>query len=158
MSDLNQCNFIGRLGKDPEVRYMKDGKAVASFSIAVGKKWKNQAGQKLEATEWVRITAFGNLAEICKQYLRKGGRIFISGEIKTTKWQDQSGNDRYSTEIIARQMQMLDSAEQSNQEQGYQQDGNNQQQGQDPRQSFQAPQQTQQQNQSTDHFNDDIPF
>jgi len=103
-NDLNQCNFIGRLGKPIELRYMPDGGAVASFSLAVG--WK---GKSAEGTEWVNITAFGKLAEIMGQYLTKGSKVFISGRMKTEKWQDAGGNDKYSTKIIANQMQMLDS-------------------------------------------------
>lgn len=102
-NDLNQCNFIGRLGKDPEQRFMPDGSAVCNFSIASGWKSKDKEG-----AEWVNIVAFGKLAEICAQYLSKGSRIFVSGKIRTRKWQDQSGQDRYTTEIVANEMQMLD--------------------------------------------------
>lgn len=101
-NDLNQCNFIGRLGKDPETRYMPSGDAVTNFSIAVGWKSKDKEG-----TEWVNITAFGKLAEICGQYLKKGSQVFVSGKFKTEKYQDKDGVDRYSTKIIADQMQML---------------------------------------------------
>lgn len=103
-NDLNQCNFIGRLGRDPEVRYMPSGDAIASFSIAVG--WKSN---DKEGAEWVPITAFGKLAEICGEYLRKGSQVFISGRFKTDKYQDKDGNDRYTTKIIADRMQMLGS-------------------------------------------------
>ena len=102
MSDLNSCNFIGRLGRDPEMRYMPNGDAVSSFSIAVG--WKTK---EKEGAEWVNITAFGKLAEICNQYLVKGSQVFISGRMKTDKWQDKEGNDRYTTKIVADRMQML---------------------------------------------------
>lgn len=102
-NDLNQCNFIGRLGKDPEVRYMTNGDAVASFAIAVG--WKTK---EKEGAEWVPVTAFGQLAEICGKYLVKGSRVFVSGRFTTRKWQDKDGNDRYTTEIKAEKMQMLD--------------------------------------------------
>lgn len=107
-NDLNQCNFIGRLGKDPEIRYMADGKAVANFSIAIGSQWKDkQSGQKQESTEWVRASAFGKLAEIIGEYVEKGSQIFLSGKIQTRKWQDNEGKDRYTTEIVANSMQML---------------------------------------------------
>jgi len=107
-NDLNQCQFIGRLGRDPEVRYTTSGKAVASFSIAVGSQWKNKDGEKQEATEWVNITAFDKLAEICGEYLKKGYQVFIGGKMKTDKYQDkETGADRYSTKIIADTMQML---------------------------------------------------
>ena len=103
-NDLNQCNFIGRLGKDPEIRSTGTGTRVANFSIAVGWKSKDKEG-----VEWVNIVAFGKLAEIIGQYLTKGSRIFVSGKQRTRKWQDQSGQDKYSTEIVANELQMLDS-------------------------------------------------
>lgn len=108
-SDLNLCSFIGRLGKPPETRYAANGDPVCSFSIAVGSQWKNKSGEKQESVEWVNITAFGKLAEICSTYLTKGSKIYISGRIKTEKYQAKDGTDRYSTKIIAEQMQMLDS-------------------------------------------------
>lgn len=109
-NDLNQCNFIGRLGKDPETRYLPSGDAVTNFSIACG--WK---GKDTEGTEWVRISTFGKLAEICEKYLQKGSQVFVSGRFKTRKWQDKDGQDRYSTEIVADRMQMLGGkSEQSN--------------------------------------------
>lgn len=109
-NDLNQCNFIGRLGKDPEVKYMPSGKAVANISIAVGKSWKDKdSGEKKESTEWVPVVAFGRLAEIIGEYLTKGSQVFISGSFQTRKWQDKSENDRYTTEIIASELQMLGS-------------------------------------------------
>ena len=105
-SDLNQCNFIGRLPRDPDVRYMPNGEAVANFSIAVGSQWKDKQGQKQESTEWVNITAFGKLGEICGQYLKKGSQVFISGRMKTDKY-EKDGVERYSTKIVADRMQML---------------------------------------------------
>lgn len=106
-NDLNQCQFIGRLGKDPETRYVPSGEAICNFSIAVGSQWKNKAGEKQEATEWVNITAFGTLAGICAEYLKKGSQVYISGRMKTEKYQAKDGTDRYSTKIIADRMQML---------------------------------------------------
>lgn len=109
-SDLNQCSFIGRLGKDPECRFLPNGDAVASFSIAVGESWKDRdTGDKKETTEWVRCVAWRKLGEICGEYLRKGQQVFVQGKMKTRKWQDKDGNDRYSTEIIVDRMQMLGS-------------------------------------------------
>lgn len=109
-NDLNQCNFIGRLGGEPEIKYMSSGAAVANFSIAIGKQWKDkQTGNKQERTEWVRITAFNRLAEIIGEYCHKGSKVFITGEFRTRKWQAEDGTDRYSTEIVAREIQMLDS-------------------------------------------------
>lgn len=101
-NDLNQCNFIGRLGNDPEARFLPDGTAVTSISIAVG--WKSR---DKEGAEWVPVTAFGKLAEIMSQYLKKGSQVYISGRFKTDKYQAQDGSDRYSTKIIADRMQML---------------------------------------------------
>lgn len=105
-NDLNQCSFIGRLGADPEVRYSPGGDAVASFSIAVGSQWKDKDGEKQERTEWVSITAWGKLGEICGEYLRKGSQVFIQGRIKTDKY-EKDGQTRYSTKIVAETMQML---------------------------------------------------
>ena len=105
-NDLNQCNFIGHLGKDPDVRYMPNGEAVANFSIAVGSQWKDKQGQKQESTEWVNITAFGKLGEICGQYLKKGSQVFVSGRMKTDKY-EKDGVERYSTKIVADRMQIL---------------------------------------------------
>lgn len=102
-NDLNRCEFIGRLGKDPEVRYSPDGAAVCNFSLAVG--WKTK---EKEGVEWIRIVAFGKLAEICGEYLNKGKQVYVSGRMATRKWTDKdTGQDRYSTEIVADQMQML---------------------------------------------------
>ncbi len=102
--DLNQCNFIGRLGKDVEVRYTGSGDAVASFSIAVGWKTKDKEG-----AEWVNIVCFKRLAEICGEYLKKGSKVFVSGNFRTRKWQNKEGVDRYTTEIVCNDLQMLDS-------------------------------------------------
>lgn len=107
MSDLNRCDFIGRLGQDPELRYTKDGKAVANLSLAVSETWKDKQGQKQEKTEWVRVSAFGRLAEIMGEYLRKGSQVYVSGKMQTRKWQDNNGQDRYTTEILANELQML---------------------------------------------------
>ena len=101
-TDLNRCEFIGRLGKDPEVRYAASGDAVCNFSIAVGYKAKEK-----ETTEWVRIVAFGKLAGICSDYLKKGSQVFIAGRLTTRKWQNKDGVDQYTTEVVADQMQML---------------------------------------------------
>ena len=101
-NDLNQCNFIGRLGKDPETRYAASGTAVCNFSIAVGYKYKEE-----ESTEWVRVTTFGKLAEIIAEYVSKGSQVFVSGRMKTNAWEDKDGVKRYTTEIIANTVQFL---------------------------------------------------
>ena len=101
-NDLNRCEFIGRLGKDPEVRYSAAGDAICNFSIAVGSKY----GEK-ESTEWVRIVTFKKLAGICGDFLRKGSQVYIAGRMTTRKWQNKDGVDQYTTEVVADQMQML---------------------------------------------------
>lgn len=107
-NDLNLCQFIGRLGRDPEVRHTPSGDAVATFSIACGSTWKDKnSGEKKESTEWVNIVAWRKLGEICGEYLKKGAQVYISGKMQTRKWQDKEGNDRYTTEVIAESMQML---------------------------------------------------
>ncbi len=110
MSGINKAIIIGRLGKDPEVRYMPDGTAVANFTVATSEEWKDKAtGEKKEKTEWHRIVAFRRLGEICGEYLSKGRQVYIEGRIQTREWQDKDGNKRWTTEIIANQMQMLGS-------------------------------------------------
>lgn len=104
---INKAILIGNLGADPEIRYTQSGTQVATFSIATTERWKGQDGQMQESTEWHRIVAFRRLAEICGEYLNKGSRVYVEGKIQTRKWQDQNGNDRYTTEIVAREMKML---------------------------------------------------
>lgn len=106
---VNKCVFIGRLGRDPEVRYLNDGKMITSFSIAVDESYKNNSGEKVSKTEWVNIVAFGKLAEICGNYLQKGKLVYIEGKIQTRTWEDKDGAKRYATEIVANDMKMLDS-------------------------------------------------
>lgn len=109
-SSLNRCEFIGNLGADPDIRYTQSGTAITNMSLACTREWKDKnSGQKQQHTEWIRISAFGKLAEICGQYLSKGSKIYISGRMQTRKWQTHSGEDRYSTEIVASEMLMLDS-------------------------------------------------
>jgi len=109
MSDLNRAMIIGRLGRDPEIRYTPDGKAVVNFSLATSDKWRDkQTGENRERTEWHRIVAFGRLAEICGEYLSKGRQIFIEGRLRTRSW-EKDGITRYTTEIEANNMQMLGS-------------------------------------------------
>jgi single-strand DNA-binding protein len=107
---LNKVTLIGRLGADPEVRYMPSGGAVTNIGIATTRRWKDrQTGERRDETEWHRVAFFNRLAEIAGEYLRKGSLVYIEGRIRTRKWQDQNGQDRYTTEIIAEQMQMIDS-------------------------------------------------
>lgn len=101
MSDLNRASLIGRLGKDPEIREMTNGDRVASFSLATGERWKDKAsGEKKERTEWHSVVVFGPLVQIVEKYLAKGKRVMVEGAIRTRKWQDKEGNDRWSTEIV----------------------------------------------------------
>ena len=110
MASVNKVIVVGNLGKDPETRFLPDGKAVCNFSVATTDTWKDKAtGEKKEATEWHRISSFGRLAEICGEYLKKGSQVYIEGKLRTRKWQDKEGQDRYTTEIIADAMQMLGS-------------------------------------------------
>jgi single-strand DNA-binding protein len=99
--------LIGNLGKDPEVRFTASGQAVASFSLATSEKFKGKSGEWEERTEWHNITLWGKLAEISGEYLSKGKTIYVEGRLQTRKWQDKSGNDRYTTEIVGEKMQML---------------------------------------------------
>jgi len=178
-NDLNQCNFIGRLGKDPETRYTASGDAVTNFSLAVGEQWKDSNGQKQERTEWINVVAWRRLGEICGEYLRKGSQVMVTGKFATEKWQDQNGNDRYSTKIVANNMQMLDTRSDNNQGGNNQQNYNQpqQQQNNQPRQQSQNQPRQQSQNQprqqqsqqnhqqqnpppqpGSSEFEDDIPF
>lgn len=105
---VNKVILVGNLGKDPEIRYMPNGNAVANLTLATTESWKDkQTGDQQEKTEWHRIVMFRRLAEIAGEYLKKGSQIYIEGKLQTRKWQDNSGNDRYTTEIVANEMQML---------------------------------------------------
>jgi len=138
--DLNKCCFIGRLGNDPESKELPSGNTVTSISIAVGDDYKDKQGNKVEQTEWVRVSAFGNLADIMAKYLRKGSRVYIEGKMKTRSW-EQDGVKRYATEINASEMYMLDTK----------QDG--QQAQEQPKRAPEPEPATAQ-----DSFDDDIPF
>lgn len=109
MASVNKVILIGNLGADPETRYLPSGDAVANIRIATTEVWKDKGGEKQEHTEWHRIAFFGKLAEIAGEYLKKGSPVYIEGRIRTRKWQDKEGQDRYSTEIVADRMQLLGS-------------------------------------------------
>ena len=130
---VNKVILVGNLGQDPEIRYMQNGKAVANLSMATSEVWKDQQGQQQEKTEWHRVIAFDKLAEIIGEYVKKGSKIYCEGKLQTRKWTDQQGVERYSTEIVISEMQMLDSKPQG------------QQQGQQGGWGQQAPQAQQQQ-------------
>jgi len=139
MRGLNKVHLIGNLGQDPETRYMPSGGAVTNISIATTEAWKDkQTGEKKERTEWHRVAAFGRLAEIMGEYLRKGSQVYIEGKLRTRKY-DKDGQTHYSTEIIADQMQMLGSR------QGQSQSA--------PSSQPAAPPQS-----NSDDFDDDVPF
>ena len=107
MASVNKVILVGNLGRDPEVRYMPNGDAVANYSIATTETWKDKQGNRQEKTEWHNIVMYRRLAEIAGEYLKKGSSVYIEGRLQTRKWQDKQGNDRYTTEIIADQLQML---------------------------------------------------
>jgi single-strand DNA-binding protein len=107
---INKVILIGNLGADPETRAMPSGMTVANIRVATSESWKDkQSGESKERTEWHNVAMFGRLGEIAGEYLKKGSKVYIEGSLRTRKWQDKSGNDRYTTEIIANEMQMLDS-------------------------------------------------
>jgi single-strand DNA-binding protein len=109
MDSVNKVIIVGNLGRDPEVRYMPDGGAIANISVATTDIWKDKSGEKQERTEWHRVAFFGKLAEIAGEYLKKGSQVYVEGSLRTRKWQDKEGKDRYTTEIVADRMQMLGS-------------------------------------------------
>lgn len=155
MASVNKVILVGNLGKDPEVRYMPNGDAVCNFSIATTDSWKDKAGQKQERTEWHSIVMYRKLAEIAGEYLKKGRPVYVEGRLQTRKWQTKEGQDRYTTEIIADQMQML------GQGSAYDRSGGDYQGG-DTGAPSNYERKPQAQNNSTgggfDDFEDDIPF
>lgn len=149
MKGVNKCIIAGRCGQDPETKYMPSGGAVTNVSIATSETWKDkQTGQQQERTEWHRVVFFNRLAEIAGEYLRKGGKVYVEGSLRTRKWQDQNGQDRYTTEIVANELQMLDSRDDTAKAANPQQ-----------YESHQPQQQMQQQAQQQCGFpNEEIPF
>ena len=173
---VNKVILVGNLGSDPEVRYMPSGGAVANITIATSESWRDKAtGEQREKTEWHRVALFGKLAEVAGEYLRKGSQVYVEGQLQTRKWQDQSGQDRYTTEVVVQGyngvMQMLGGRAQGaapgqgmgqpQQQQGW---GQPQQPAQQPsqpqQQSYSQPQQQAQPqyNEPPMDFDDDIPF
>ena len=150
MASVNRVTIIGNLGKDPETRYAPSGDAVTNITVATTETWKDKAtGEKREATEWHRVVFFGKLAEIAGQYLKKGSQVYLEGKMKTRKWQDKDGHERYTTEINADEMKMLGSK------------GDGQQS--EPQRQQQAPQRPQAPQKPAsgggfDSMDDDIPF
>jgi len=107
MASVNKVIIIGNLGRDPEMRYLPSGDAVANLRIATTDKFKDKSGDMQEVTEWHSVAFFGKIAEVCGQYLKKGSQVYVEGSLRTRKWQDKDGNDRYTTEIRGDRMQML---------------------------------------------------
>ncbi|BET63290.1 single-stranded DNA-binding protein [Yersinia pseudotuberculosis] len=163
---VNKVILVGNLGQDPEVKYMPNGGAVVSITIATSESWRDKAtGEKKEKAEWHRVVLFGKLAEVAGEYLRKGSQVYIEGALQTRKWQDQSGQDRYTTEVVVNvggTMQMLGGKQgdtQGTQSQGRQQSGPQHKQQQWGQQHAQGKQQAAQQNNEPPmDFDDDIPF
>ena len=155
---INKVILIGNLGADPEVRYMPSGGAVSTIRLATTESWRDkQSGETKEQTEWHRVVFFNRLAEIAGEYLRKGSKVYIEGSIRTRKWQGQDGQDRYTTEVIGREMQMLDSKGASTQQATH----NAADQSVAPDENHPAanpPHQPAAENIETNDFNDDIPF
>lgn len=145
---LNKVMLIGNLGGDPEVRYMPNGDPVANFSIATSKKWKDKAGEKRESTEWHRISLFGKLAEVAGEYLKKGAKVYLEGEITTRKWEDKEGVTRYTTEIRCHTMTMLGSKDH----------GGGEEQSEQPKQQARPASKAKASAGSFDDLEDDIPF
>lgn len=141
MKGINKVILIGNLGADPEVRYATNGSAIANLTIATNESWKDkQTGATQERTEWHRIVIFGKLAEICGEYLKKGAKVYIEGKLQTRKWKDKQDVEHYTTEILAHEMQMLDSRRNADQ--------NNNQPRQQSTQTSNVP----------PYLNDDVPF
>ena len=156
---INKVILVGNLGNDPEIRYANNGAAIANISVATSESWKDKnTGEQVDKTEWHRVVFFNKLAEITGEYLRKGSKVYVEGKLQTRKWQDQSGQDRYTTEIVGNEMQMLDSRGDNAGQSG----GGYQRPQQTPQQN--APQQSAaqqnalQQPQPANDFDDDIPF
>ena len=143
---INKVILVGNLGNDPEIRYMPNGDAVCNLSIATSESWKDKQGQQQERTEWHRLTMYRKLGEIAAEYLKKGSQIYVEGKLQTRKWQDQQGNDKYTTEVICDQMQMLGGRD-------------NNQQAQPAKQPVPQQQKAPQNNSaSSAEYDDDIPF
>ncbi len=136
---INKVILVGRLGADPEVRYTQDGMMVTNMRVATDEQWKDKNGERVQKTEWHRVVTFGKLAEVCGNYLSKGRLVYLEGRIQTRSWDDKDGNKRYTTEIVASTMQMLDRKSQES-DQASTGAGN-----------FSPPE-------GPDRFDDDVPF
>jgi len=148
MSGVNKVILLGRLGRDVELRYMTNGDAVANASLATSENWKDKSGEKQERVEWHNLVFYRRLAEIAGEYLKKGSEIYVEGKIQTRKWQDKEGRDRYTTEIIVNELQMLGSKSQGSGQ------GSPESQSRPVPESQPAPATSG----NFDNFEDDIPF
>ena len=163
MASVNKVILVGNLGADPETRYAPSGDAIANIRVATTDRWRDKAsGEMREATEWHRVSFYGRLAEVAGQYLRKGSQVYIEGSLRTRKWQDQSGQERYSTEIRGDQMQMLGRREGMGEAPMRSGDGGFESAGRPARSQGGNPPQSPAQNQPPSSglgdFDDDIPF
>lgn len=164
MASVNKVILVGNLGRDPEMRYMPSGDAIANFSVATTDNWKDKNGQKQERTEWHRISMFGKLAEIAGEYLKKGSSVYIEGRLQTRKWQDKEGNERQTTEVVADRMQMLGGRSSGNTYEAMDDMDQSAPPPQQQRQSASAPASAQKpaaapaSGSGFDDFEDDIPF
>ena len=153
-SSVNKVIIVGYLGHNPEARFTPQGTAVTNISVATKESWKNQSGELQERTEWHRVSLFGKVAEIAGQYLDKGSKVYVEGKLQTRKWQDQSGQDRYTTEVVisgySGTLQMLDRRDDMNSSAPMQQSQAQAQQGSKPAPAITPV--------ATDEFEDDIPF
>ena len=150
---VNKVIIIGNLGQDPEVKYMPNGNAVANVTVATSESWKDKnTGEQVDKTEWHRVVFFRRLAEIVGEYLKKGSKVYIEGKLQTRKWQDKNGADHWTTEIMANEMQMLDSRGGGSSDFNQNQGGGQQQSApqSEPSQAAPAP--------ANNDFDDDIPF
>ena len=155
---INKVILVGHLGQDPEVRYMPNGNAVANFSVATSESWKDkQTGETRDRTEWHRVVVFGKLAEIAGEYIKKGTQVYLEGQLQTRKWQDQSGQDRYTTEVVINPLggtlQMLVSRENSADDREYSTQNNLSRQ-----QNKNAPAPQSKTPEPPMNFDDDIPW
>lgn len=147
---INKVILIGNLGNDPDIRYTASGAAVANVSLATAENWKDrETGEQQERTEWHRVVFFGRLAEIVGEYLKKGSQIYVEGRLQTRKWQDKEGHDRYTTEIVANEMQMLGSRASNQAASSHEQESS-------PPEDH--PSKPDKKNDTADDFDDDIPF
>lgn len=156
---INKVILVGNLGNDPEVKYMPSGGAVTNISIATTDSWKDKtSGERVDKTEWHRVVFFNRLAEVAGEYLKKGSQVYVEGALRTRKWQDQSGQDKYTTEIVGSEMQMLGSR--SGGSEGFDQSAPKQpsQQARPSPVQQNKPNQAQPAPQNFDDFDDDIPF